>query len=777
MLTYQDVVTIKLGVLTTAATDWDDMADGFKDLETLYAAKVESVATDGIWHGVSQAAAAVQLGATRQQFADAQTEARAIASLLRDAYQQFAKLIGHVNDVVERVKADEMSVNSQGEAVYDFRKLTPMRHDEDYPKYVSKAKDAEAAWTKKIKEAVQAVDDADQGVKLALDEAAGVKSWFERALDPFGGQAHTFNGSAVGDIEVYEAREAKQYADRLLHGEKLTADERAEMDRDFRDNAHNKAFSQTFLDSLGPEDTLKLSNRFNDLAYNEDTTHKTQYLGLEQGLANTVSGATSVPDFRGPDGKRLTYGSKAYQEAFSAWKKTPDASFYNDWRDGLRKAGLEKYDLDAAADNTNTVAKGHGQQVRGYQSFVTLMEEGSDHPSSQFMADVTDDMITAEKHDKNVWDLYGNFDHTNGKSWFANDPVDGALGIMGRDPETSTGYLDPHSGGGSNDRLHYLLKERDWNVTNTTEWQGEREISAPDAADGDNRVGLGAAIEAGATGHPAGDTTQQSDGKHSAAEARIMQSTVNLLDQGTNGDSITANLRDPIARALVDYAPDTHNTLTHDPRYTYTEGGSVFQDANGGHLNVSQDSLTRVLRGVSDNPQNFAHLYDAERAQAAHTLAGADATYSNNKDWENRVADVGMGAGVFNAIGADVILDDRDARKAWADDVARYSYHAIGAPLTIIPGVGDTAQRMVDGATYEWSKDVKAEADQVANIGVAKAMGAKSQGALDLVQQWETTRGMDYTKDPVANYLQDYMNLHYGSARNQALADLHRGLS
>jgi hypothetical protein len=36
---------------------------------------------------------------------------------------------------------------------------------------------------------------------------------------------------------------------------------------------------------------------------------------------------------------------------------------------------------------------------------------------------------------------------------------------------------------------------------------------------------------------------------------------------------------------------------------------------------------------------------------------------------------------------------------------------------------------------------------------------------------------MDYTKDPVANYLQDYMNLHYGSARNQALADLHRGLS
>ncbi|MGY3055908.1 hypothetical protein ACVWZD_000144 [Streptomyces sp. TE3672] len=775
MLGYQDVVTIRIDALTAAAKDWDGMAGGFEELDTLYAAKVESFPKDGTWVGESADAAAGQFSNTRKQFKNGQTEARAIASLLRDAHQQFSTLIGHVNKVVEEAKADEMSVNSKGEAVYDFSKLTPMRHDDEYPKYVSQAKASEAAWTKAIKEAVRAVDDADQGVKLALHEAAGIKSWVERALDPLGG--HTFNGSAVGDIEVYEAREAKYYADRLLDGEKLTAEERAEMDRFFRDNAHDTVFSQTLLDSLGPEKTLELSNRFNDLAYHDDTKNKTQYLGLEQGLANTVSGATRVPDFKGPDGKQLTYGSKAYQEAFSEWKKTSDASFYNEWRDGLKTAGMEKYDLDAAANNTNTVAKGHGQQVRGYQSFMTLMEQGSDQPSAQFMADVTDDMISAEKHDKDVWDLYGNFDEAGGKSWFANDPVDAALGIMGRDPETSTGYLDPHSGDGSDDRLDYLLKERDWNVTNTTVWRGEIEMDASDVADGDNRTGLGAAIEAGSTGHPAGDTSQPSDGKHSAAEARIMQSTVNILDQDTKGDSIDANLRDPIARALVDYSPDTHNTLTHDPRYKYPEGGSVFEDANGGHLNVSQDSLTRVLRGVSDNPQNFANLYDAERAQAAAALAGADATYSDNKDWENRVADVGMGSGVFNAIGADVILDDRDARKAWADDVARYSYHAGGAPLTIIPNIGDVAQRMVDGATYEWSKDVKAEADQVANVKVAADMGAKSQGALDLVQQWEKTRGMDYTTDSRAIYLQDQMNLHYGSARNQALADLHRGLS
>ncbi|MEU4346749.1 hypothetical protein [Streptomyces sp. NPDC023838] len=776
MLTFQNVMTIDLAPLTKAAGDWDNMAAGFHEVEELYGGTVQSVSLDGEWTGVSATASQGQFKATRRQLSAAQTEAKAIASLLRDAHDQFVTLVKAVRDLVDEAKKNDLSVDAQGKVSYDFSKVdNASRHDPDYQEWARKQRTVVDDWNKQITAAVKAVDDADQGVLLALHKAAGVKGFFERALNPF--DTHDFNGSAVGDIEVYEAREAKQYADRLLKGDKLTPEERAEMERDFRDNAHDTVFSQTLLASLGPEDTLKLTNRLNDLAYGDDTKNKSDYLGLERGLANTVAGATRVPDFKGPDGKKLVYGSKAHQDAFSAWSKTGDATFYNDWRDGLRKAGVEQYELDAAGDKVNTVAKGHDQQVRGYQSLVTLLQSGSDRYSPQFMADITDDMIAAEKKDKNVWDLYGQFNSKAGDGWFANDPVDGALGIMGRDPEAATGYLDPDSGDGTNDRLSYLLKERDWDVTNTTNWRGNIETVGSDTADGDNRVGLGAAIEAGATGHPAGETSHPSDGKHSPAEARIMQQTVSLLDQGTRGDSIEANLRDPLARALVDYAPDTHNTLTHDPRYGYTQGGSVFQDGDGGHLNVSQDSLTRVLRGVSDNPQNFANLYDAERAQAAQALVGADKTYSNNKDWENRVADVGMGSGVFNAIGVDVVLDTRDTRKGWIDDVARYAYHGVGAPLTIIPGVGDVAQRTVDAATYEWSKDVKAEADQVANVGVAKEMSVKAQGSHDLINQWAAGRGMDYGKDPVVNYLQDYMNLHYSTARNQALADLHRGLS
>ncbi|MBT1189822.1 hypothetical protein HET69_39050 [Streptomyces sp. CJ_13] len=130
-----------------------------------------------------------------------------------------------------------------------------------------------------------------------------------------------------------------------------------------------------------------------------------------------------------------------------------------------------------------------------------------------------------------------------------------------------------------------------------------------------------------------------------------------------------------------------------------------------------------------------------------------------------------------NAIGADVVLDQRDSKKAWIDDVARYSCHGVRAPLTLIPGIGDTAQRMVDAATYEWSKDVKAEADQIANVGVAKETGAKAQGSHDLINQWAGSRGRDPMTDSVVNYLRDQSDLHYSASRNQALADLHRGLS
>ncbi|MER6522369.1 hypothetical protein ABT246_36725 [Streptomyces sp. NPDC001553] len=88
----------------------------------------------------------------------------------------------------------------------------------------------------------------------------------------------------------------------------------------------------------------------------------------------------------------------------------PKSKFYKDFREQLRKAGVENFDLREAAEGPNAISRGHGQQVRGYQSLVTLMQNGDGY-SAPFMHDLADDIRSAEDKkrggDPNMWDLQG----------------------------------------------------------------------------------------------------------------------------------------------------------------------------------------------------------------------------------------------------------------------------------------------------------------------------------------------------------------------------------
>ncbi|MFJ2598612.1 hypothetical protein [Streptomyces erythrochromogenes] len=117
--------------------------------------------------------------------------------------------------------------------------------------------------------------------------------------DAFGkgndGTLNGFNADAQGDIEVYEARNAEEIATRINSGGSVSAADYAELDRSFRDNTGNKAFSQTFLSGLGPDGTITLTDKLNDRALHSDKKKSDRYQNLQKGLANTVAGATEVP--------------------------------------------------------------------------------------------------------------------------------------------------------------------------------------------------------------------------------------------------------------------------------------------------------------------------------------------------------------------------------------------------------------------------------------------------------------------------------------------------
>ncbi|MCZ2524821.1 DUF6571 family protein [Streptomyces sp. HB2AG] len=711
MLNYEDVVESKPDTLATAADKWREMAKKFKELEARYAADVQSIFTRQEWIGSAAGSAQMQMAGTRRQLADAQAEAKAVAALLDDAHADFTAARNKVKTLGADANASGMRVTGAGNVGFDSTLVSPdvanaMRRDPDL-------REIESSWREKIRKALQEATDADEGARMALSRAAKV-----------GDESNTFNHRPVDDIDTAEAERASELATRLASGKDLSSKETAELQRLLDHNAGNERFSQQFLGTMGPENTLRMSNRLSEGAYGKQGKDgNTQYAAIEDDLARTLATAT----------------------------RNTESPFYDKWTDGMREIGTKNL-------GSNT------EPMYGYQCLATLMQNGDGY-SSGYLNDLGNDIIAAEKKRDDMWSMPAATD-----PWLEIDPLDGVLGVMSKNPDAATTFLDPEAEGG-NERLEYLLKDRDWPSTYYAHQYGIQEFDDPTS-----RMGLGLAIEAASTGAEPGKETGKIDG-HTPGQARVMQETIQILDSDGGGDDIHHNMHAPIARALSDYVEDTHNIIAGGySGYNSPEGrGSIWIDDGKGRLAVGEGSLIRVMRGVSDQEVNYALLYESERFYAAQKLADAPEAPGNaNEHWEVPARETANVLGTFNAIGADVILDDRDDRKQWADDVAKYAYHGAGAPVTeLMPVLGDTAQRIIDSATYEWAKDVKAAADAEAGNENSGKLSTGVAGTNDLIDRWAEGREMDPDHDSVRQIKQE-SEQSYITSRESAFTHLHR---
>ncbi|WP_267245234.1 hypothetical protein [Streptomyces sp. PR69] len=683
MLTYQDVVTIRLTPLTAAAVAWDEMADGFKDLGKAYGGCVQGIATDGEWVGLSAEAADARLTATRKQFEAAAVEARAIASILRDIHEQFTERIQAVRRLVESAKEAGIHIDTKGRAHLDTSKSTGAGGGvlgDDVQRVMH-----EANWTAAVAAAVQAVDDADQGAKRALRDAAGIKDFFKEMFDTARGTAHDFNAGAVGDIELVEAREAKKYADQILAGEKPADPE--EWARLMRDNSGDKVFSQTLLNHLGPEGTIKVTNQLNTFAYDSDTGNRQHYLGAERGLASALATAT----------------------------QDPRSQFYKEFHTGLKEAGMKRYEWQ-------------GEKVRGYQSLVALMQHGEGY-SDRFMHDLCDDLIAAEKSDKDddTWDLPKRF-VTPRDEWFANDPLDGLLGIMSKDPEASAAFLDPESDPNpddgkkeGNDRLEYLTRKRDWDVVDghphmrnphdpDSIWGDP--LRSSDIEDAQTRAGFGAALVAGTTGI---DPYNSGGGyvQHTDANNRVFENALKHL--AAEGDNFPPSLRTPMAVAMGNYGDDIHAAASAH---------------NAGESPLDRGQVLEVAKQVSRGQFAYGTLQDSINREIVHDIN------TGKEGDEEPLRRAGRTIGFLEEAryqGLKVDADDAKSKATWE---AKWDYHTWGGVVNFIPYAGDAAQRGVDVITAKWLEEETARIEQ----GVARdnlATGLDREGRLkELAGLW-----------------------------------------
>ncbi|MER7686181.1 hypothetical protein [Streptomyces sp. NPDC097610] len=191
-------MTTDLSTLTTAAERWASMAKEFHKQEVAYKRDVYGISMGQTWTGLSAEVASKRFDITLKEFQKAQVEAKAIASLLRDAHTQFASLRGKLESARKDAIEAGMKASDQGLVSFDTEKLTQAErtawvHDPDYQDSVRKSV---SSWQQLIDQRVKDVGDADKDVQTAL-QAVVVDG------DINDGTFTGFNGQAQGDIDKY----------------------------------------------------------------------------------------------------------------------------------------------------------------------------------------------------------------------------------------------------------------------------------------------------------------------------------------------------------------------------------------------------------------------------------------------------------------------------------------------------------------------------------------------------------------------------------------------
>ncbi|MEU6661010.1 hypothetical protein [Streptomyces sp. NPDC046821] len=655
-------MTTDLATLTTAADRWDGMAKEFGKREADYKRDVHGI-TPGppsptTWTGLSADAAAKRFDVTLHEFQNAQTEAKAIASLLRDAHAQFTTLRGNLkSERAAAVKAG-IRVSARGVVAYDEERAAASEagsalHDPGSRAEVHRAVES---WQGRIDRAVRAVGDADEGVEIALSAAV-----FDSDLTD--GTGNGFNASAKGDIEQYEAEAASLSARKLANGEHLTAHQLTELQRSFRDNSHDPAFSRTLLDSLGPSGTIRLTNSLGDLAHVTDTRHAATYNSLETGLANSLASAT----------------------------KNSHSEWYRHWRAEMRKAGVARYETAAQGARLD--------KVRGYQSLVTLMRHGDGY-GRDFLENITDDMITAEKKNPDIWDLKGEY---AGKQdgWFANDPVDGALGVMSHAPATAAHYLSDDA------RMKYLMHDRDWKVTLHTEEAAKATTYTP-SLDKDTRAGFASALQAGATGLDPTDPDAKYV-KHSDANNKVFKSSLTYL--ADEGDKFPSSLREPMAKILVNHGDTVHAAASRI-------------DMKGSP--IEQDKLYEVVKQVSKDQGSYAALNSGINHAIVSDIHDPDQKYPMDS-----LTRAGRTVG---------FLEQARVSAAGAPQTAEFKHKwIVDQAIGYLPVGSDEVQSGVDYVTERWLADEQRKLDDKAADANIATYSNRNNQLMALADEWRKT--------------------------------------
>lgn len=521
------------------------------------------------------------------------------------------------------------------------------------------------------------------GMRPGTDE---YDEWVENTPQ---GQAFAARLEAFQNSGEANLADAAQLVSGLINADDLSAPELFTLNEFLASNYQNGDFNRALMDAISPEGLISLAERLPGLANGGDEKLRPGYADLQTNIANAVASATDVG--------RPQPGAPWYEH----WAVTSEAQWYVDFMSRLHEAGMENYfDTDITDDPGG---------VRGYQYLVTLLQSGSGY-STGFLTHLADNIRSAEDPsrggNKLIWRetliSYGRgHEPREAPEWFAQDPLDGVLGIMSRHPDAAATYLDPDNG----DALAYLINDRNWELDHVMRISGEDVRTTTEETAG-ARTGFAAALEAATTGRPAG-SSDDTPFQRTPQGDRVMREIVDRFsrDEGAliADDGDFAFMRPQLGIMASAFMEEFNYTLGDTANLLHAHEAALpdlFETDNGA-LPVDY-----FLGQLARDPDAYGALTGAQQAFTALAVEVAMNEHTNSG--------VNIGDRVEHAIApgariAGILADARAAavfEEGIADDEAfneKLEIAETAAGLVIGEGVGLLTERLpVGGDIVSW---------------------------------------------------------------------------
>ncbi|MFC7303195.1 hypothetical protein ACFQVC_03055 [Streptomyces monticola] len=662
MPSVQELLNLRLGKLNSAVTDWQQMvgkleklADGGGD-GGASAAELLRRTKAANWKGVNATVSREFTVKTADQFQDILSQARSVHAILSGAHTKLEKNKQDLKDAITRAKGKGLHMSPDGRVEPLERRQGPALR----------------------KPTQQDVDTAAAEIKAVLEAAAETDATAATALRFHARDKHDFGSTGFKSFDAAEQTIKDSNSFVKLAGKdpsELSNKELTQLNTLMKRNAGDLIFADRVATGVGPEGTLKFWANAVDLdKWLERGTHapgekeqRMKLLGtLEKQLGGTLGTATRLDT-----------------DAMDSWKGRVVA-LGDDLVRGTGASG-SVYGFQAMS-NLLRHGKYEGGFLNSYGNALVAYEK-------KHTGDVKDPGPGGRSRENVLpWDKLPSYAkpgqlHYGSEGDAGTDPMTGFMQALSNNPDASTDFFNADK---PQDNAKWVLKDRpvfndavvgDGFGASAEDYKGPRAVYE---ATGD-------ALTAAATGIDPSDKTAKAV-EHTAGHREVLDNSLKYLSQ--RKEDFPAELRDDMAKILVNYGDEVHHTA------------SAQSDDRDDPRQLDRRQLLDVSRQISRDQDAYGLLHDGINREIVR-----DIHQGEPDDPKETLLRGGRTLGFLEEARYQALADHVAAEKQDAAWKQNWSYHGAGTVTSLIPYVGPAAgalDRELYLISYQWRLDEEA---------------------------------------------------------------------